>query len=114
MEIKIQEDRTMQNQLRIQIDNGEIQYLPDLGFHLMESPDILIPEQREYEIERYPEHDGVSIYPYTTYEPFEYTCKLLFFGTLAEMNTAVRLLWDSFFEIIVYGGASRKGDTYFQ
>ncbi len=101
----------MQNQLRIQIDNGPIQYLPDLGFHLMESPDILVPEQREYETERYPEHDGVSIYPYTSYESFRYTCKLLFFGSVEDMNIAVRTLWDSMFETVIYGGTRRAKEV---
>lgn len=69
-----------------------------MGFHLMESPDILAPEKRSYEEEDYPERDGVKIYPYTVDKAFEYTVKLLYFGELETMNSAIRSLWNSFFE----------------
>jgi len=57
-----------------------------MGFHLMESPDILAPEKRSYEEEDYPERDGVKIYPYTVDKAFEYTVKLLYFGELETMK----------------------------
>ena len=69
-----------------------------MGFHLMESPDILAPEKRSYEEEDYPERDGVKVYPYTVDKAFEYTVKLLYFGELETMNSAIRSLWNSFFE----------------
>jgi hypothetical protein len=97
----------MEDQLRIQIEDGEIIYLPDIGFHLMESPDILIPEQREYETEVYPEHDGAYIYPYTVYNPFDYTVKLLYFGNISSLNSAVHEFWDQMFETVVHGGIRR-------
>jgi hypothetical protein len=64
----------------------------------MESPDIIIPGLREYETEVYPEHDGVIIYPYTTHEAFEYTCKFLYMGTLEQLNNSIWHLWNELFD----------------
>lgn len=91
-------EATRDCRLRYQVANGEVRDMQTMGFHLMESPDILAPEKRSYEEEDYPERDGVKIYPYTVDKAFEYTVKLLYFGELETMNSAIRSLWNSFFE----------------
>jgi hypothetical protein len=93
--------------LRIRIDDGETRSMASLGFHLMDSPDVLVPPQREYETERFPESNGAKIYPYTTYEPFDYTCEMLFVGSIDEMNSHIRLLWNQMFEQEPYGHVRR-------
>ena len=84
--------------LRLQIEDGAIREMEDMGFHLMDSPDVIVPGQREYETEDYPEYDGVKIYPYTSYKSFDYTCKMLFVGDLESMNEKIRDLWEMMFE----------------
>jgi len=77
--------------------NDVTESLEDLGFHLMESPDMLAAPIREYEAEEYPERDGEFIYPHTSSKPFDYTCKFLYMGTLDEAKTMVHSLWSAFF-----------------
>ncbi len=93
--------------LRYQVADGEVRDMQTMGFHLMESPDILAPEKRSYEEEDYPERDGVKIYPYTVDKAFEYTVKLLYFGELKTMNEAIRSLWDSFFDPTTNGDVKK-------
>lgn len=83
--------------LGLQIENGAIIDMERMGFFLMKSPDLLVPKQRNYETESYPEIDGQKIYPKTTYEQFDYKVKMLFMGDLDTMNEAIRDLWKLFF-----------------
>lgn len=84
--------------IRLSIDGATPIDLREQGFYLLESPHMLVPPQRNYEEERYPEKDGALIYPKTSYEPFDYTVKLEYCGDRASLNTAIRNLWNSMFD----------------
>ncbi|WAX17102.1 hypothetical protein PF672P1_00044 [Parabacteroides phage PF672P1] len=75
--------------VRIQIDGTIYDMQEDFGFHLMDSPNILVAPIRKYETEKYPERNGVVIYPYTTYEAFDYEMKFLHFGDENTTNAAI-------------------------
>lgn len=86
--------------IRIQIEAGTIQEaISTWGFHLMESDDTVVAPIKDYEIETYPETAHVEINPYTTLKPFDYTCTLLCFGALTQINTIVKNFFDSLFVI---------------
>lgn len=85
-------------QLRIQIGADPIINMQTgLGFHLMESPDILNAPQRAYETETYPENSGVKVFPVTTTEQFDYKVKLCYFGSISTANTAIVNFYSSLF-----------------
>ena len=89
-----------QCKVRIQIANGAIQEAQTAwGFHLMESDDTVVPPIREYEAISFPESAAEEIHPYTKFEPFDYKCTLLCFGTLTTINSTVRTFFDSLFTI---------------
>lgn len=85
-------------QIRIKIGSDAIKNMEtDLKFYLMESTDILTPPQREYETEVFPESSGVSIYPVTSDEQFDYNIKLCYFGSEDSANLAISAFNTSLF-----------------
>ena len=84
----------------IQIESGPVvDAESELGFHLVESDDIVIPPIKDYEMQKYPESAAAEIYPYTTLDPFDYTCTILSIGELDAVNASVCAFYDSLFEI---------------
>lgn len=84
--------------LSYRINNGSVIDIATHGFHLVKSDDRVVPPIREYEKQEYPEYAAAEIYPYAAEVPFEYTVKLLVFGSDASVNASVREFWDSLFE----------------
>lgn len=86
--------------IHIQIDSGTIRDAESYyGFFLMDSDDIVVPPVKDYETQAYPEASAVEIYPYTTFEPFDYSCSILAVGDLATVNASIQAFYDSLFEI---------------
>jgi hypothetical protein len=68
------------------------------GFYLVKSDNTVIPPMRKYEEQSYPEHAASEIYPYTSYEGFDYSCTLLAIGAHDEVVSKVKEFWDSLFD----------------
>jgi hypothetical protein len=68
------------------------------GFYLVKSDDRVIPPIKKYEEQSYPEHAASEIYPYTSYEGFDYSCTLLAVGEYNEVVPKVKAFWDSLFD----------------
>lgn len=93
--------------VRIKIGDGAIQDAQATWrFHLMNSPDMIVAPQRDYEVENYPEVDGSLIYPYTSKEPFDYKLTFCFFGDIDTTNNVIADFYDSLFE--TESGTDRK------
>ncbi|NCU31115.1 hypothetical protein EOM57_04920 [Candidatus Saccharibacteria bacterium] len=89
-----------QCKIRIQIADGAIQDAKTVwGFHLIESDETIIPPVRDYETIKFPESAAEEIYPYTVFEPFDYTCTLLCIGALTTINSTVKNFYDSLFTV---------------
>lgn len=84
--------------LSYRIENGSIIDIAQHGFYLVGSDDRVLPPIRDYEKQEYPEYSAAEIYPYAAEMPFEYTVKLLAFGSDASVNATVRSFWDSLFD----------------
>lgn len=85
--------------IRLQIEGDPNTYdLEEMGFHLMESPDMPLFGQRDYETEDFPENNGVSIYPYTTYKAFDYKIKFLAWDSIDAVNARITDLYAKLFE----------------
>ena len=86
--------------LYIQIESGPIVDIQSaLGFHLVDSDDTVVAPIKDYEVQKYPESAAVEIYPYTTLDPFDYSCTLMAVGPQSTVNASVRAFFDSMFEI---------------
>lgn len=94
-------------ELRLQIEDGDIVNLESMGFHLMESTNVVVPPQRDYETEDFPENDGVKVYKRVAYKSFDYTVKLLYMGDLDGLNEAIRAFWNSMFSGAGFGDDTR-------
>lgn len=82
-------------QCKLIIDGVDIEAVHKI--YLIESPHDLSAPIRPYETETYPEEDGVTIYPFTSDEAFEYKVSLCYFGDESTANTVLNDLYESFF-----------------
>jgi hypothetical protein len=80
----------------VQIDDGDIVDVESvIGLYLIDSDDTVVAPVKDYEVQEYPESAAAEIYPHTTKKPFDYTCKMLAFGELPDVNTTVSNFYDS-------------------
>lgn len=68
------------------------------GMHLVDSPDIISAPLKDYEVEDYPEKDGVVIYPYVSEKAFDYKVSLVYFGNKETANAKVETFREAFFD----------------
>jgi len=90
----------MSVKLHIQIESGTINDAEVVyGLYLISSDNTIVAPVKEYETQEYPESAAVEIYPYTTKEPFDYTCKMLIMGDKDTVNESITAFYDSLFEV---------------
>lgn len=82
----------------IRINSGtEVNLVDEYGFHLIESPSMVVPTVRDYDIQEYPDSAEAEIDPRTTMAPFDYTLSLVYFGDESSANAIIKSFFDSLF-----------------
>jgi hypothetical protein len=80
------------------IGSGETEnLLSDYGFELTESPFIIYPETRGYEMQEYPESAAPEMLAKTTQKPFDYPIGLVYSGDKRAANGVINSFFASMF-----------------
>lgn len=80
------------------IGSGEtVNILSEYGFELVESPMIIYPETRDYEIQEYPEEATPEVLAKTVKKPFDYPITFVYTGDKRAANGVINSFYGSLF-----------------